>query len=441
MSLLLGIDLGTSYFKVGLFDSTGALRGLGRVAVDPESPAPGRIELSVANFWERLRRALGAALKEAGASAEEIAGISYSSQANTCVLLDSNGSALTPLVFWNDQRVGSLAIPLVEFGHSAEHRRATGLTGVSPGRAPAKWQWFARHEPALWSRARHAMTVSDFLTFALTGQRAGDASTAALTGLYDLGARAWWSEALVAFGIDPDRLSDPLAPGAVCGRTRSQARELLGVPSGIPFAVGALDHHAAAIGSGIGEFAEASVSTGTVLAALVLVDEVVPAPQCIHGSHTDGRRFYRLAFDPAGAGQLEEYQRRSAPGLTIEELIRRAEHAGAASEESADPHGVAVRALLERIVAAQQALLESVMGGASPRSIAATGGGARSPLLLQMQADRLGTPIVTTHCSERACLGAALFAGVAAGMFGNLSEATAAMAHRSRDYRPGGVAR
>src|SRR6185295_8449890 len=98
MALLLGIDLGTSYFKVGLFDETGALRGLGRVAVEKQSPAPGRSELAVDEFWRLLRRGLAEALTQAGATAREIAALSYSSQASTFVLLDRNDTPLTPFV-------------------------------------------------------------------------------------------------------------------------------------------------------------------------------------------------------------------------------------------------------------------------------------------------------------------------------------------------------
>jgi sugar (pentulose or hexulose) kinase len=91
--------------------------------------------------------------------------------------------------------------------------------------------------------------------------------------------------------------------------------------------------------------------------------------------------------------------------------------------------------LLERIVSSQHALLKNAAGTTTVRRIAATGGGARSPLLLQLQADRLRTPIVTMEGAESACLGAALFAGVAAGMFPDSAAAGAAMVHPLREYR------
>lgn len=429
MALLLGIDLGTSYFKVGLFAADGALRGLGRVPVGIEAPAPGRAELSTAAFWARLREGLALALAEAGARAEDITGISYSSQANTFVLLDEADRELTPLIIWNDRRAHPLEAELVAFGNQVEHGRRTGLTGVVPERAPVKCRWLAGHEPALWARARRVLTLADYLTFRLTGESAGDASTAVLTGLYDLTNRAWWPTALDLFGLRAEMLAAPLPPGSSCGKTCPGAGEWLGLPAGIPFAVGALDHHAAALGSGLGEVADVSLSTGTVLAALVLVDEVSPAPGRIHGPHVDGRRYYRLAFDPAGAGQLEDYQRRRAPGLSIEELLRLA--AAGPSD-----HGGAVRDLLEKIARTQRDLLGRVADGKRLTRVTATGGGARSPFWLQTTADVLGLPVVAVASPERACLGAAMMAAVAAGLWPDIATAARRMLKPPHEYLP-----
>jgi sugar (pentulose or hexulose) kinase len=438
MGLLLGIDLGTSYFKVGLFGSDGILHGLGRVAVAAESPAAGRVELPVADFWERLRTALRAALDQAGAQPEDITGISYSSQANSFVLLDGAGEALTPLVFWSDQRARPLDADLAAFGQLPDHGTTTGLSGVVPERLPVKCRWLARHHPEIWARTRRVLSISDYLTFALTEKCVGDASTAALTGLYDLGRRAWWPRALATYGIAAEQLATPLAPGAAVGFTSPASRTLFGVPAGVPFAVGALDHHAAALGSGLGRFADACLSTGTVLAALMLVEAVDPAVGRLHGPNVDGR-YFRLAFDPDGAGQLEAYQRREAPELSIAELLQRAEHAGGAG--ASPRHGREVRALLERIAHAQDGLLDRVAGGKRIRRVMATGGGARSPFWLQLTANVTGREILAVDSPERACLGAALFAAVAAGTWPSVEVAALHMVKTPRSYLPVGGSR
>ncbi|MGH8018172.1 MAG: FGGY family carbohydrate kinase [Opitutaceae bacterium] len=312
MSLLLGIDLGTSYFKVGLFDAAGVLKGLGRVAVEKDVSVPGRSELPVSRFWALLEGALAEALAQAGAGAGEIAAVSHASQANSFVLLDGADAPLTPIVLWTDARAEPLSPGLEAFSRRVEFARTVGFAGWSGGFAVAKWRWFQEHEPGLWARVRRVLTMADYMTFALTGQRAGDASTASFLGLYGLARRQWWAPALTACGVEASQLSWPVTPGTLVGRTVPQAAELLGLPAKVPFAVGGLDHHVAALGSGIGRFADVSISTGTVLAALTLVPAAEPCAGCYHGPHFDGARFYRLAFDPAGAGQLEEYQRQCA---------------------------------------------------------------------------------------------------------------------------------
>jgi sugar (pentulose or hexulose) kinase len=443
MSLLLGIDLGTSYFKVGLFSPEGALKGLGRVRIDKRVPAPGHCELEVGELWRALRQALDDALAQTNASPREIVAASYSSQASTFLFLDEHDEPLTPLIVWLDSRGESVEPALTAFADTETFRRTIGFDGLSPQSAPTKWRWFQRHAAAVWSRTRAIMTISDYVTFALTGERSGDASTAAFLGLYDLANRRWWSQALQAFGLEPGQLSTALSPGSPCGRTIPRATALLGLPAGIPFAVGALDHHAAAIGSGLERLADLSISTGTVLAALALVDVPTPQAGCYHGVHVDGARYWRLSFDGHGAGQLDEYQRQFSPGRSIEELLTLAARApvGAAWRHTApDDHGGAVRGILERVAATHRRLVRFVASGepgcGGVRRVVASGGGARSPLWLQITADMLGLPVVTPACPERACLGAAAFAAVAAGFYGTIAEATAAMVRSERIYQP-----
>ncbi len=443
MPLLLGIDLGTSYFKVGLFDATGGLRGLGRVAVERDASVPERRELSTDTFWALLRRAFAQALTQAEASPANVAAVSYSSQASTFVLLDHANRPLTPLISWTDTRATPTREHLA-FSRSAAFQRAVGFACVAPESAVTKWHWYKTHDPERWLAAQRILTISDYFTYALTGEPVGDASTAALLGIYHLGERRWWGEALEVFGVDARRLATPLIPGTPCGRTTADAVRLLGVPIGIPFAVGALDHHAAAIGSGLDVFADASISTGTVLAAICLADSVEPLAGCFHGPHVDGRRFYRLAFDPAGAGALEEFQRRVAPDRTIEQLIAEATAGRMNSQQAGAPlptspvseRGRAVWSLLERVALAQRGLVAAISPGRPPRAISATGGGARSRAWLGLMAETIGIPLVTPAGPERACLGAAVFAAAAAGIYPNIESAARAMVRSDRLIQP-----
>jgi xylulokinase len=443
MALLLGIDLGTSYFKVGVFDSTGEMQGLGRVPVVTQTPAPGHCELSLDDFWSALRAGLTEALRQARATAADIVGVSYSSQASTFLILDENAVPLTPLVMWTDTRAEPTH-EAIAFAQGETFQRTVGFEGLSRFSAVAKWQWFARNVPEVWSRAAMIMTLSDYFTYALTGERVGDASTAAFLGIYDLRRSDWWPDALQAFGLSRTQFSRPRCAGQMAGRTSARAMALLGLPEGIPFAVGALDHHAAALGSGLGSLADLSISTGTVLAAILLVDTVEPVADCYHGPHVDGRTFYRLAFDPDGAGRLEDFQRNHGAGRSIEELLALAamvpneecQPSASSGTPSDYETGKAVRAILEHVSATHLRLVERVAGARDIRTVVATGGGARSPLWLQITASTLKRPVVTPTCLERACLGAAAFAAVAAGVYPSLNAALTTMVHRGRVFEP-----
>jgi sugar (pentulose or hexulose) kinase len=439
MSLLLGIDFGTSYFKVGLFDSTGALKGLGRVSVETDKLARGWCEVPVPRFWSMLRRGLAEALAEAGATVGEIAAVSYASQANSFVCLDAAAEPLTSLILWTDMRAKPIAPDLERFSRHDEFARTVGFHGWSSGFAVAKWRWLQNNQHETWARARQVMSLSDYFTFALTGERIADASTSAFLGLYDIARRQWWPEALAASRIEAARLATPVRPGSVVGCTVEAAVQKLGLPVGVPFAVGGLDHHVAALGSGLGTFADVSISTGTVLAAMTLVPVFEPRPDCFHGPHFDEVQFYRLAFDPAGAGQLENYQRRFAPRSTLEQLLAEATTipaAGLAPNYRTADHGASMRYLLEKIAASQRSLVRQVTDGKAVSRIVASGGGARSPLWLQIKADMFNVPVITLSSPEQASLGAAMLASAAAGWCRDPAEAMAMMRSPRRIFMP-----
>jgi len=430
--LVLGIDFGTTYFKAGLFKPDGTLVGLGRAAVAPTQGAQGQCELGVPAFWQCVRQAVQQAIAHAQADIGSIAGLSYSSQANSFLLLDSSDRPLTDLLLWPDSRAS--AEPIAKFGAAPEFVRHTGFSGLGSQFSPAKWRWFQTEQPKLWSRCAKVALLPDYFTYVLTGRFACDAATAAFTGALDLSSRTWWPAALEHYGVARAQLADVLPAGTIVGSTNSAAAELLGLPAGIPVAVGTLDHHAAGLGSGIGRWAEASISTGTVLAAMLITRDFTPHDGCFHGPHVADGTFFRLVFNPDGAGQLERYRIAHAPHLPIEQLL--AEAGGTLTDRSSTAHGEAVRAILERICHTHRALLELLASHTRVDCVAATGGGSRSPLWLQIQANILGVPVVAPTSEERACLGAALFAAQAAGWHGTVQSAAEAMVSRGRTYEP-----
>ena len=485
MELALGIDLGTSHFKACLVERSGAQRGLGRVAVRTDTGDGRLCELPADRFWAYLREAVGQALRQAGAASRDVRTLSYASQANSFLLLDGRDVPLTPLWLWPDERVTQVDPAVEALWTRPDFLQTTGLgVGPGPGFAVAKVRWIQRHLPHEWSRARRVLTISDYLTYSLTGQPVGDAGTASLLGILDLQQLAWWPAALEALEIDAGRLARPLRPGTLAGAVTEEGANRMGIATGIPLAVGGLDHYVAALGAGLGRLADVSASIGTVTACLRHTDSLRPLPNgsCGPGLGSNysaggqvGRQerkrgrdalatqgqdalatYCQLAFDDNGAEVLAWYQRRHAPELTIPQLLDLARdvpdgedtpaalphadrHKGLEGFRDCRPshhHGHYIRAILDSTADTLGALIGTLCPTGRPARIVATGGGARSDFWLQTCADRLRTDLLAVECEEPACLGAAMIAAVAAGWFGDCRQAAASWVQPRKAFSP-----
>ena len=307
----------------------------------------------------------------------------------------------------------------------------------------AKLRWVQKNRPALWRRVAGFRTISDYLTQSLTGRAVGDQGAAALLGLWNLPSHDWWDEALAATGLERSQMAHLLPPGSLAGPITHAAEDLLGLPNGIPLAVGSLDHHIAALGAGLGHLAEIGESTGTVLACLRRSRELRLRAGCCAGAGIDGTSYYLLAFDGNGAAVLEWYQQEHAPQHTIDQLISLAEKAppgcdGLSAAPQADQHpglegfsgirpehdhGHFVRAIMESTAASLARLIDCLCPEGRPERILATGGGARSRLWLEIMSARTGSKLLPADCEEPACRGAAMLAARAAGWFDSLNAA------------------
>ena len=219
--------------------------------MDAEIGTPGRFELAAGRFQDLLRGVIRQAINAAGVAPAAIQAVSYSSQANSFLLLDGEGAPLSPIILWQDRRVGEVPAELVSLRGRADFLSTTGMDTVSPLGCASKLLWLREREADTWRATRMVMTMSDFLTRLMTGERAGSSGTASLLGLWNLPVE-WWQAALDACVSTRVFLSRLFPPGTVVGRTSGSATELFGVPKGIPFAVGSLDHHMAALAAGSG---------------------------------------------------------------------------------------------------------------------------------------------------------------------------------------------
>ncbi len=428
MSFYLGIDLGTSYFKAGIYDTDGRQYGLGREAV-PKVISGNRCELPIEQFWNAIGKSIRLALADARISPAEVTALSYSSQANSFVLLDKSGCPLTPLILWPDRRAGDDCEPQKRLSTRSDFLEKTGI-GVTPDGEwmLAKLDWFQKNEPHTWSRTAFVMSISDYLVYSLTGLAAGDTSTASMSCLLDVGKGKWWPEALDIMNIRKDMLSKPLPAGTKVGTLTEQGAEKTGLSASIVLYLGCLDHHAVAIGAGILKGRRISESTGTVLAAVGYREGYAPRKGIITSPGPDNGSFFCLAFDSNGATAVEWYQKNYAPKKTISQLEKEAcqipagcdgltalprsdTYPGLEGFRNVRPeHTPAhfLRAIFESTAKSLVQLIDALDPDRQVTEMIPSGGGARNPLWLQIKADMLNRAYIPQPTGELATKGAAM---------------------------------
>ncbi|MGV8136677.1 MAG: L-fuculokinase [Mangrovibacterium sp.] len=441
MKYFLGIDMGTSYFKAGLFNEMGKLVGLGRLSL--KKNMTGKVcELPVSVFWESLRGCIAEAIRNAKINPGEIRTLSYSSQANSFIFLDRYDRPLTPLILWPDRRAEGIdmAPDVIE---RSDYTEITGL-GIKPGSqfVIAKINWFQKMQPQIWAQVKSVMSISDYLVFSLTGQKLSDYSTAAMTGLFNISKRQWYSEMLNTLSLSPVQLSLPVTMGTMVGRLTDGGAQLLGLSGNVSFSTGGLDHQVAAIGAGLPVNNYFSESTGTVLACVCYINNYRPRAGVCSAPGLDDDHFFQMIFDDNGAASLEWYQKKFAPGYSITELVEMAESVEAGSDDLiAAPvvsnfdnlngfsnikkyhhHGHFIRAILESTALSLHNILNVLKENIQPAGIVATGGGAKSRLWVQIKANLTGMDFLVPECSESACLGAAALGALGTKEYGSLDE-------------------
>lgn len=443
MSIFLGIDLGTSYFKAALFDGNGRILGSGRQYVEKMGDGV-KCELPVAVFWKTLRSCVAQALKEAKMQPEKITALSYSSQANSFVLIDRGDKPLTPLILWPDERVREIPVSLQALAEKPDFPGKTGL-GIRPGKHSllAKIDWHQRMQPQVWEKIGSIMSISDYLIFSLTGHKISDWSTSSMTGLLDVPEGKWWREAADIFNIDAKNLSTPLQTGTLAGKLTRQGAELAGLTQKTTLFLGGLDHHMAAVGAGLPCYNYMSESTGTVLACINYQNGYRPRTGINIARGLDGKHYFQMAFDNNGAAALEWYQETFAPTTTIQDLLQQAEGIqigcnGLVAKPKANEypglngfknigeiHQKAhfVRSILESTGVSLLYLAEALDENNLAEAIVPSGGGAKSRLWLQIKANLLNKVFLVPESGELACTGAAMLCAVGTACFGSIQEA------------------
>ncbi len=465
-SLVLAVDLGTTALKCAVYDRDGRCVSEATREYVLQTPRPGWVEVPCATYWDALRTAITDLWRGGAADAEQVAAIAISAQGETLVPVDASGRELRDAIVWLDARAQSEADELTaRFGTETIYA-VTGQPEMLATWPAAKLLWLARHEPAIAAATARHLLIEDWLLFRLTGEYVTEGSLATSTCYWDFRTKRWWPEMLDAIEVSADQLPTVLEPGAPIGPLRGAAARELGLGDDVLVCAGALDQACGAIGGGNiapGGFSE---NTGAAIALCATIDgprldpagampchyHAMPDTYMFH-TFTGGGivlRWFRDQLAAAGESYDDLGTRAAAVPAGADGLIMLPHLQGAMAPENDDAargaligltlahgRGHIARAIMESVAFIVRRNLDVLRGlGVEIDAVRALGGGSRSAVWKQIEADVLGVPVVTMTHPDAGALGAAMLAGVGLGWWPDVASAARTMVRENRVFEP-----
>ncbi len=472
----LGIDVGTGGTRALVMDSSGnVIASASSEHQDFARPKPGWAEQDPRDWWRACGVALRQALQSAKLDAKEISCVGFSGQMHGAVLLDSSDEVVRPALIWCDQRSDPQSRELEQmFGRDTLIRLTCNppLTNFTL----TKFLWVRENEPQNWARVAHVMLPKDYVRFRLTGERAIDMADASGTLLLDVTNRRWSTEVLNKTGIKESLLPALFESPQVCGKISAAGAEATGLKVGTPVVAGAGDQAAGAVGMGIARAGAVSATIGTSGVVFASTDRPAMDPQGrLHTfCHAIPGRWHVMGVTQAAGLSLRWYRDHfggASPGVQKKDgrdpydvFAEEASSAPAASEGAfwvpylmgeRTPHlDPRARAALIGLTASHTRahVIRAIMEGVAfslkdtftifdemkipVTSIRLGGGGARSPLWRQIQADVYGREVEIVAAEEGAAYGAAILAGVGAGAWSSVEQACDAVVRVAKRIQP-----
>ncbi|MBI4790500.1 MAG: xylulokinase [Chloroflexi bacterium] len=474
-SFLLGIDVSTTATKALLIDERGAVVAVVATEYPFETPHPLWSEQAASLFWDGTTHSIRGVLEKSRINPKDIAAIGLTGQMHGATLLDAHGEPLRPCILWNDQRTQKQCD---EITARLGAERVLQLTGnpVLTGFTAPKILWVRENEPEVYRRVAKILLPKDYARYKLTGEFFSDVSDSSGTSLFDVGQRAWSEEMLRALDIPRAWMPEVTESPVVSAKISADAARATGLIEGTPVVGGGGDQAAGAIGTGIVRSGIVSATLGTSGVVFAQSDEYRIEPQGrLHAfCHAAPGKWHLMGVMLSAAGSFRWY--RDALGAhekaiaaetnqdAYDVLTRAAGTAPAGCEgllflpyltgertPYPDPNargafvGLTVRhtkahltrAVLEGVSYGLRDSLELMRAlGITPTQVRASGGGARSALWRQILADVFDAEIVTVNVTEGAAYGAALLAGVGAGVYRDVESACDAVIQTTSRDQP-----
>ena len=465
---VLGIDMGTSSVKAGLFDLKGEPIAFADAAYPLYTPKSGWAEQKVDEWWEAVCKATRDLIGESGIDPAAILGMSVDTTCCTVLMADENMNILRPALMWMDVRASSQAKRITGTRNPA--LKINGWGNVSAESMPAKALWLKENEPELYGKAKYVFECVDWLMHMLTGELAASIDTTAPRWYYDRPNGGWpvsFYEEIDLGDLLGKFPKDVLDLGTPVGKLTPKAAQDMGLVPGIPVGEGGADAFVGMIGLNVVNPGSIAMITGTSHLHLGLTekemhakgmwgsypDAVIPGLQMIEGGQTStgaivnwfktnfcgdiglaakkqGKSIYDLLNE--GAEKLPI----GADGLLALDYFQGNRTPYADPDVRGMFYGLSIghtpyhlyRAIIESICFGTEAIMQTFRdGGMKPDGIYISGGAVKSRFWTQTHADVCNLPILIPRVTEAPCLGSAILGAVACGAYSDIRTAAGNM--------------
>lgn len=473
---LLGIDIGTTNVKAGLFTTAGRCLAAGSCSYGTTFTSGGGAEQDPEDWYESTVGAVGELLANTTVRPEEISAIGFTTQIGTIAPLDADLHPLRPAILWSDLRSEAEVAELNE-------QLGETLLEVNGNLASSKYVlphllWLSKNEPGLFENSRYFLTPKEYVTLRLTGELVGDTSSHSGSLLIDIDRQDWSDRILDAIEIPREKLSRIQPATTVAGALTEPAARALGLRAGTSVIVGGGDNDCSAIGSGAFTSGAVAVSLGTSGIALTRTEEPLREARgdlAVYSHVIPGKSYATKMIKSAGhtLTWLKERVMDEAaaslgrPKLQVEEWL---ESIGIDEDSvgTSDPGLFFFPYLLGRSDPDDQQSIRAVIwglnGSHSNRHLAMAamegvgysvrdcietmekyvpidrivfgGAGGSSSVWMNIIANILGRDVVNSANRETGTLGAAILAGVGSGAFDSVEEGCAAMTALGKTFQP-----
>lgn len=450
---LMGLDVGTTGCKAVVYDTEGNIKTT-QYCEYPTITDNGRYEIDPNRIWESVCTVMKAAAQH---TSEKVQAVGISAFGESAVPVDRKGNVLSNAMLYIDPR-GIQECKLMEAYQEETRLFPHSMYTIS------KILWQRKHNPEIFSRVWKYLLMEDYIIWKLTGECRISYSEASRTGCFDVEKKVFSSSLLSQAGLGAELFSDPVPSGAICGKVR-------GIPEldGIAVVTGGHDQVCSALGAGAARPGEAVCGIGTVECISTIFDRLpdnramITDGYCCTPYAAEGS-YITCAYNYTGGALLKWFRdklaERNDPDLYADydrkienrqtDLLLLPYFAGAATpymdvnakgailglQMDTDKYDI-YRAILEGCSFEMLTNIRRLEEYGIPiHEMTATGGGAASPVWLQIKADIFGIPLRSLKNKEAGTAGGAMLAGVASGVFRDLGEAGEKFVSTKQVYYP-----